>query len=593
MNYFQKIIANKALATVLVIVVLGGGYIGYKKLTGASGATHYALAAVQKGTIVTSVTGTGQVTVSDQVDIKPKASGEVIYLAVKDGQAVRSGALIARLDDRNAQKAVRDAQISLANAQISLSKLGISQGSSLPKSQDAITTAQNNITSAYQDGFNDVSNAFLDMPNILTGIKGVLFDSTVGTSTQQNIDAYQELIDTYQSTDFKIQLNHAQDEYNATLLAYNKNFDDYRAAQRTSDTTTLDSLMTETLATTQLMSQTVKDEQNIIDTLIKSLNQYHSGRTIPSAITGYQTSISTYISKLNTDINALNNRENTLTSNRQALANAQRDLASAQQSNPLDLASAQNDVDQHKAALQDAENNLSDYYVRAPFDGIIAKTSVQKGDTISSGTAVATIITKQTIAEVSLNEIDAAKVKLGQKATLTFDAIPNLSLTGSVIDIDTLGTVTQGVVTYNAKIALDTPDDRIKPGMSVSAAIITDSKQDVLLVPNSAVKSSGGSSYVLVPDSSINSQTLTAGIGNSTGILLPVAPQQQAIETGLASDTMTEVTSGLKEGDLVITRTITASTTTTSTQSRSLFPTGNTRGGTGGGIRTGGGATGR
>ena len=99
------------------------------------------------------------------------------------------------------------------------------------------------------------------------------------------------------------------------------------------------------------------------------------------------------------------------------------------------------------------------------------------------------LITKQKIAEISLNEVDAAKVKVGQKVTLTFDAIDGLSITGEVSEIDALGTVSQGVVTYGVKIAFDTQDERVKSGMSVSAAIITDVKQNVLLVPNAAVKS--------------------------------------------------------------------------------------------------------
>jgi multidrug efflux pump subunit AcrA (membrane-fusion protein) len=139
-----------------------------------------------------------------------------------------------------------------------------------------------------------------------------------------------------------------------------------------------------------------------------------------------------------------------------------------------------------------------------------------------------------------------AKVKVNQKVTLTFDAIEDLNITGEVAEIDALGTVTQGVVNYGVKIIFDTQDERVKSGMSVSAAIITDIKQDVLLVPNAAVKSNNGQ-YVEVLENNI--------------------PRNQTVETGLSNDTMTEITSGLKEGDKVITQTITANTTQTQTQS--------------------------
>jgi multidrug efflux pump subunit AcrA (membrane-fusion protein) len=141
------------------------------------------------------------------------------------------------------------------------------------------------------------------------------------------------------------------------------------------------------------------------------------------------------------------------------------------------------------------------------------------------------------VVKISLNEVDVAKIKLGDKSIMTFDAIDGLEMTGKVVQIDTLGTASQGVVTYNVKIALDTQDDRIKPGMSASASIITSVKTDVLTVPNSAVKSSGNNSFVQILDSKNQ-------------------PQNIAVTTGIANDTLTEITSGIKEGDKVITQTI-------------------------------------
>ncbi len=158
----------------------------------------------------------------------------------------------------------------------------------------------------------------------------------------------------------------------------------------------------------------------------------------------------------------------------------------------------------------------------------------------SSGTVVATVITRQQIAEISLNEVDMAKVKVSQKTNLTFDAVEGLNIVGEVSEIDTLGTVSQGVVTYNVKINFDTQDERVKPGMSVSVEIITDVKQDVLLVPNAAIKSQNNTQYVEV-------------MGTNNII------HSQTIETGISNDTYTEITGGLAEGDKVVTQTVSGS----------------------------------
>lgn len=228
-------------------------------------------------------------------------------------------------------------------------------------------------------------------------------------------------------------------------------------------------------------------------------------------------------------------------------------------------------IEQLEDALSDTKKELTQHYIQAPFDGQIAKIDIEKGDSVSTGTTIATLITKQMVVEVSLNEVDATKVKVGQKATLTFDAIEGLEVTGQVAEVDIVGTVSQGVVSYNIKITLDTQDDRVKPGMSVSAAIITDMKQNILMVPSSAVKSQNESYYVEVFNqiqntSSNNSQTQT--------ITSSVSPKQKSVEVGISNDTYIEITNGLSEGDYVVTRTNTTTKTTTTNSTRSLFETG-------------------
>lgn len=104
--------------------------------------------------------------------------------------------------------------------------------------------------------------------------------------------------------------------------------------------------------------------------------------------------------------------------------------------------------------------------------------------------------------------------------------------------------------------------------MSVSAAIITGTKQDVLLVPNVAVKAQGNNSYVQIPNQADNA-TLDNSGGNK-GMVLKSTLIEQPVEIGASNDSMTEITSGLKEGDLVIVRAI-SSAAITPTQSGSSF----------------------
>jgi RND family efflux transporter MFP subunit len=253
-------------------------------------------------------------------------------------------------------------------------------------------------------------------------------------------------------------------------------------------------------------------------------------------------------------------------------------------SSDLNTQSAQIAIKQAQNSLTDAEQNLSYYHIQAPFAGVIASVPVIKGSTVGSGTTLAAIITTKEIAVVSLNEVDVAKIALGEKATLTFDAIPNLTIAGQVVEIDSVGTVSQGVVNYNVQISFDaTNNDGVKPGMSVNAAIITKVAQNVLMVPNSAVKTQNGASYVQMFDTAL--PTPLPGVQGSPS---SVPPRNQPVEIGLSNSTSTEITSGLNEGDLVVTKTITSSTTATATAPSILGTGGSTRGVGGGGLRIGG-----
>ncbi|MCK4967985.1 MAG: hypothetical protein KAS12_02925, partial [Candidatus Aenigmarchaeota archaeon] len=153
--------------------------------------------------------------------------------------------------------------------------------------------------------------------------------------------------------------------------------------------------------------------------------------------------------------------------------------------------------------------------------------------------------TQQKIAELSLNEIDIVNIEVGQKASLTFDAIEDLIISGQVIEVDSIGTTSQGVVTYDVKIVFDIDNPQVKSGMSVNADIIINVSQNALLVPNATVKMQNNFYFV---------QVLEPG---------SEVPKNQQVEVGLTNDIITEVISGLKEGDQVVTATIVADSNNT------------------------------
>ncbi|MGE5041808.1 MAG: efflux RND transporter periplasmic adaptor subunit [Candidatus Levyibacteriota bacterium] len=211
-------------------------------------------------------------------------------------------------------------------------------------------------------------------------------------------------------------------------------------------------------------------------------------------------------------------------------------------------------VNQAQAALASAWNSYqqSSSEIDAPAAGVISDLTIASGmqmassgggnssnssssssNTISSNNVATIKMQGNPVITIQLPESDAVKVEPNQKVTVTFDALPNLTFTGKVLGINTTGTVSSGVTSYPATIVLDTGNEKILPNMSANASIITNVKPDVLVVPNAAVQSLGGQSTVRV-------------LKNGQVSVVPV-------QTGLASDTQTEIVSGLSEGEDVVT----------------------------------------
>jgi RND family efflux transporter MFP subunit len=218
-------------------------------------------------------------------------------------------------------------------------------------------------------------------------------------------------------------------------------------------------------------------------------------------------------------------------------------------------------IKQAQASLTSALLNYQEASptIRAPFAGTISNVELVEGMVLNTSSSETTTTSSQRVAviksesnpiiSVSLSEIDVPNVKVGQKATVTFDSIPDKTFTGVVATVDRIGSTSNNVTGYGVNIKLDSMSDEILPNMAVSANIITDSKTDVLLVPSSAVLTQG-------------SETVARVLRNGSEIDVPV-------ETGISSDTQIEITSGLSEGEEVITGTVV--TTNSTSQTRSVF----------------------
>lgn len=563
-------VLHKFLSSAAALVVLFGLYHVYAALTAPSTATRYITTTVATGTVVAAMAETGQVSASTNVSIQSQSSGEVLSVPVTAGQHVVAGTALAYIDPTTAQENVTSAEQALQAARIALAKLTEPAAtSSLTSAQNAVANAQANLTAAHTAGYNDVSNAFLDLPGVLNGLDTVLHGYAIpGRTSQENENAYNDMVLPYDATVAQYSAAAessfitAQNSYNAALAAF-------KATPRSASDAQIASLVQQTYQAAADLSDALKASTNFLNFVDTTLTNHSFA--IPPILTSQIASLTAYTNTTNGNVAALSADMTGAASDVLALASTQASLAQLQTgADPLDIQADQLAIQEKQDALAQAELALADTVIRAPFAGTVAALNIQRYQTIANNETAATMVSDNQSVVISVNEVDAAKLKVGQKATITFDALPNVSIGGTVSSVNTIGTVSQGVVSYDATITFDTPNSSVLPGMSATVNIVTDVATG-LIVPVTAVQNAGGTSYVKIFNPPL------PGSENAAGAPSPVAPTDVPVTVGLSDAVNSIIQNGLTAGTQVVVETLAGTgvvAPTSAARSTSLFGAG-------------------
>jgi len=516
----KYMLAHKMISAFGVLIILGGGYAAVH-VSKASGETLYVLAQARKGDLTSSVSGSGQVEAVDQEDVTATVSGDIVAVNVKVGDKVVKGQALAFIDTKDALKAVSNAEISLSNAELSYSR-----AQKQAKDQAAGSDASD-LSKAYQQGYTAIANTSIDLPAIFSGASDIFYDSAHSpyfSDIQINNSAGSAAVGyKYQAG---VSLDAAKHDFEA-------NYARYQTISASSAPTEISALLSTTDTILKELLSALTGAYNTIDYIS---DRYASN--VPGQITTDKSALSGYVNKVNSDINAIAGAV-------AAIDSAQDSPASAD----LSLKTAELSLSQAQDALDQAKQDLYDHTIRAPWDAVVAKVPVKAGDKASNGTSIATLISPSKQVRISLNEIDAAKVKEGDAVMLTFDAIDGLSLPGHVSQVDLVGTVSQGVVTYSVEIQFDQNDERVKAGMTVSADIHMASISDTVIVPSAAIKSVGGAQFVQVLTGNFNRMQAIQGVSS------PMPPSMVKVTVAQTNDDSSAISSGLSGGEYVVVRT--------------------------------------
>jgi HlyD family secretion protein len=437
-------------------------------------------------------------------------------VAVKVGDEVKAGQVLAMLDPTDLQRSLYEAQLRLANDEIAANTGELSrsvQEAQLRLSNDQIAL---NKTIAPVNAETDLENARAAVRQAQANLEAAERDVEI---VRWSPEVFQAPIE-------------RRNEYNYYLSVHGK------LAAEGYPPEELQNEWTNVLIARGKLEQA---ERNARDAVANSENAV---RKAQEDLAKAQATLADL--ENGPDANAVQQAQNAVAMSSLGLQDAQQSLSQSAQR-------GQNTVELSRLAVERAEQALANATLRAPFDGKVGAVGIKVGDRVGGGTggsgANATtidIVSDQLQVQAQVDESQIASVKVGQPAQVSVDAIAQTQqrpLNGKVASVSPLGTTTQGVVNYAVTVEV-TEGARagLLPGMTAQANIVLAQANNVLAVPNRAVRRSAG--------------------GASVQVLENGAPKETSVQVGLSDDRYTEVI-GLAEGTLVVMPSSTGASSTT------------------------------
>ncbi len=461
---------------------------------------------INKGSLIASISATGNVRSAQNAILTWQASGKVGQVNVVVGQKVNANDIMAALDPTTLPQSLLQAKVSVINAQKNLDALLHPTELQIAQAKSALEQAQQNL--------NDLMNP---SPTALAQAEANLL------TAQSNVTEAQRVVT-------------ALGYDRGTESAITKAKADYLVAQQT-----VDSLQTRydnqpgDPATDPGKAQALANLTAAIanrDKALMYLNWYSSPPTAEEIATK-KSDLALAQAKLEDAQKAVDALKNPGAVD---IALAKAKVADAQKNlDTLTKGPAADDLTIAQTNLTTAEANLNAAFVMAPFTSTVTDVQVSQGDQVTTGkTAFRVDDMSKMFVDLSVNEIDYPQVKVGQAVTITLDALPDKAYAGQVYKVGTVGTTTQSVVNFTITVLLTNIDDSVKPGMTAAAYIQVANVNDVLIVPSQSIQTNNGRKYVYLVD--------------ATG-----AQQQVQVQTGISSDVSTQIISdNLREGDQIL-----------------------------------------
>ena len=520
---------------ILAVVLIAGLTIIVRARQNGDDEPTIRTAAVKRGTVTASVSGNGVMQPYKTVEVKSNVGGQVVKLAVDEGDFVKAGQLIARIDPSDSLTNLEqaDADLASANAKVAQTKQQsalqqIQTVTGVESAQQALEASRQRLAQAEQQARIQpklTAEAIKQAQSSLASAQATLQQTKSALVPQKLSGAkagYDQARATYDQSDLNVKRQRA-------LLE--KGF----VAQSQVDSAEQQfSVATAQLESAKSKFDTVKDEAD------QDLNSAEAKAS--QARAAYETALANRVQ----DTLKQQDLAAAKAAYKQAVAALTTAKANAYQDQMRreDILQARAQLKRAEASDKNARTQLGYTTIVAPTTGVVVKKYVEEGSIVTAGRSsfagTGSGVTIVDIADVSrmwvvvnVDETDIARIALGQDVDVTFDAYPDELFGAKVIKIAPEAIVDQNVTTVPVTVELEFADRRLKPTMNATCDFVTTRKKRVLYVPNEAIKETDGGTVVTVIEK-----------GKQV---------QRKVKVGISGNDYTEIVSGLREGETVVT----------------------------------------
>jgi HlyD family secretion protein len=562
----RNILRKVAVWLLVTALLAGGGWWWWHRSRATQAQPSFVTVTVRRGDLVLTVEGSGPVQPAESTVVRTAVGGTVAEVLVKEGQRVRAGDILVRLDDSSARTALEQARVDLESARVRLESMRRAPTEAELASARAAVTAAEAQLAQLKDEQSALEVVSPGNGRILECAVAVGDEVTPGMLLCRVADL------SHLKAVFSVDQVHARyvepgDFVDVSVSAIKGNLVHCQVESVAQEAASGYFQVTVALPDTEGLMPGMKATMTFNGSwgLASASGQIQAADEwqVKSRVAG---KVGTLAVKEGDSVKAgqlLMRLENTTLSGQIAQAEAQvksareeldRLLTSGTVAKSEDIATQELAVERARLAVSEREQALADLVIRAPCDGVVTKlgpsagssgsagsttatsggtaSGLRPGDRLTAGAEVATISNYSSYQiEVPVDELDVARLRVGMPAQVTVAALGQKVLSGRVTQVALEGVVKDGITTYPVTVVVD-PVPGLKVGMNADVRIEVERREGVLYLPIEAVHSQGGRQVVTV---------LEGG-----------QPRPVAVETGLRTETAVEIRQGLEEGQAVV-----------------------------------------